>query len=222
MARDGNDVTGTLDELLALGMDPKQYGSCAQPVDGRVRGCAHWGECKFANIRDANGGKGAGPENFGYYKIRSVGSMDETGNGIISPCFVIMGTDSQLMDQAKGAKMAFSDWILPGEKIKKTYRQRLHPTKNKECHACTSGNCNTMVDVEVEIEVEAFQRPALTGARRSFTEDIKSGISSKMAFEQRVGALVEKKASTRMTDGSPEALGGTSHGKSLEDQVRRK
>lgn len=219
---DGNNVSGTLDELIALNMNPKQYGSCAQPVDGRVRGCAHWAECKFRSIRDGNNGAGAGPENFGYYKIRSIDSMDEMGNGIISPCFVIMGTDSQLMDQAKGAKMAFSDWVLPGETVRKTFRRRLHPTKNKECHACAVNNCNTMEDVTEDVLVEKFQRPSLSNARRVFTEELKSGISSRMAFENRVGALVEKKASTRMTDGTPESQGGTSHGKSLEEQVRRK
>jgi hypothetical protein len=61
-----NDPIGTLDEIKALGMDPRKVGSCSLRTGGvdSNTGCPWFKQCRFHQWRDGVGGR-KGPLNIG-------------------------------------------------------------------------------------------------------------------------------------------------------------
>lgn len=56
---------GTLEELVAEGLDPEAIASCAPSRPGITRGCPLWKACRF-NLPRMGGFKGKGPKYVGY------------------------------------------------------------------------------------------------------------------------------------------------------------
>jgi hypothetical protein len=176
---------GTVEEVQALGLDPKEVRTCSASLDNRNKGCrfyGHSGGCRFREVWNAKGGP-QGPENRGVYKI-----IEDTGatQGFILPCYAIMETMSERMDQAKKIGEIYSGFRKPGEKIKRTYSEKLHKTKDANCTACQKNDCNKMHMVTVEIEIPEHIRPAERFGNTAFQNEIMDEMTENIDFDARM------------------------------------
>lgn len=180
---------GTLAEILAENMDPRRVASCSASIDGRNMGCPHYGRCMFRDVRDANDGKGAGPENRGYYKFSA-----ETGatQGIVLPCFAIMETERDRRRQAADSGDAYGPWLKPGEKITQRYSRKKHPTPDPNCVPCRKNDCNLMVNEKNVITIQPYVRPSEAFKERHMTQEFMQSLNESIDFEARIGGMVER------------------------------
>lgn len=218
----GNPI-GTVDELLELGMDPNQIPSCAQAVGGRIKGCAHWKKCRFKAVRNGNGGKGAGPENFGFIKILFIDTPGEIGNGMVLPCFTIMEVESQLMNQTHDTGSAYGPFVAPGGTVPRRQTRREHVEIDPTCPDCRSkSGCFKMVKDEiVQLEVKPFPRPKDALNLSVFNQSLRGHVEGRDDLDSRVGGIKNNTPNPRTGLDETLQAGGTGRGMSLQDQVKK-
>lgn len=215
---------GTVEEVIALGIDPRRVATCSYPSATNM-GCPYYRPekgitCMFPEVRDANQGKGAGPENRGFYVRR--GPAGTKWQGFVMPCHLVMKNESELMHQTGKTGHAYSRFYNPGEEVKQFVRVRRHPDDrpDKTCAQCKKGECKKMMDYVMTMEIKPYERPAEAYAIDAVSREVSEAVAQDRLDRIRGESAVDPIPTEQIeADIARQANAAAGRGPTLSDRI---
>lgn len=169
---------GTYAEVVEMGLDPSNVGSCSQPSNSN-KGCAKFSVCRYGEYRN----KGVGPENIGCDVITSDGAAQVW----VGPCFEYYwsGLDTRMKNMETSGEV-INPRHRVGDTVKREVNVALHPTRDMSCPACVSNTCNKRKIERTMVQIQPFVRPGEQFKSASFAEELRQDARAAALADQRL------------------------------------
>ena len=178
---------GTLQEIQAQGLDPREWASCAAHVPGSIRGCALYEECEF-NLRKNGAFKGvSGPHIIGY---RLVTDRVEGNNGKEDTCTFMTYVEA-LQARARAGRF-LRDQGQDGERIHVVAQEGEEVLRHEWVQSKwdARGECIAWEQKRYKMKVPKFLRPGEMPPSMSYSREIVEREKARIAREDDIEAEV--------------------------------